>query len=91
MPNRKQANHQAKKGASGMTILQYTLLGLLTAIFMIVGAGISTWVADKVEGKLERRGASVETTAFVTMSAVVVIVSIYAGTILGIALRVVGK
>lgn len=74
-----------------MTILQYVLLGLLTAIFIIVGAGISTWVSDKVEGELERRGASVDTTVFVATSAAVVTISIYAGAIIGIAFRVVGK
>lgn len=91
MPNHKQANHQAKKGAVSMTILQYALLGLLISTFVMIGGGISIWVSDKVEEKLDRSGVSVDTTSFVTVSAAIVTISVYAGTIIGIVSLVVGK
>lgn len=84
-------NHKQKKGDSSMIILQYALIGLITAIAVIVGAQISVWSAEKAEKALKRIGASEDSAFDGNLAALVITSCVYAAVAIGIALEVTGK
>lgn len=74
-----------------MIILQHALIGLISAITLMVGARFSIWAAEKAEKALERRGAS-EYTAFRGKLATLIITScVYSAVAAGIMLEVIDK
>ena len=83
-------NHKQKKGDSSMIILQHALIGLISAITLMVGARFSIWAAEKAEKALERRGASEY--AFRGKLATLIITScVYSAVAAGIMLEVIYK